>query len=264
MKIAFIGSLHDMERVHAKGDIELALTHLFEHASYRNYYRNIIDNQIRPVILDNSIVELGDALAGDQVLEVAREFTPDVIVAPDCFHDRKETIERTIKFCRDKYRIPELRRVKTMAVAHGKSWEQWQQCFTQHMQNENVDIIGLPFSTTWAVPGIDYTGMTKTVTMMNNRLAMTAWISKSFRRPKPCHLLGANNPVELRTQRSYGFVESHDSSAAYSCARNELLLDFKDGLGAREKFKMDFSWTLSDPQFQMFLENVKTIRSWVK
>lgn len=265
MKIAFIGSIADIEEVHRLGTIDMALTHLFmENKAYSDYFYRRSQNG-KEWILDNSIMELGDALAGDTVLSVAKEFNPDIVVAPDSFNNKKETIARTTDFLRLKYKAGGLGHIKVMAVAHGKNWDDWKDCFITHNQNGQVDVVGIPYGTTFGIPGVAYRNPdSKTIRMMDNRLAMTSWIAQVFRnKSKPCHLLGASEPRELWWQKNHAFIYSHDSSSAYTTgiAGVELLPDL--GLG-REKFKMDFSTAASPEQLALIKKNAATILAWVK
>ena len=264
MKIAFIGSVPDIEEVHALGTIEMALVHLFEKPKYAEYFRKQITHG-REVILDNSIMELGSAVAGTKCLEVAEEFAPSFVVAPDSFNDRKGTIAATTDFLRLKSKKARTRILQTIGVAHGKNWKDWCDCFINHQLNGSIDMIGIPYGTTFEVPGLAYRNKdSKTLVMMDNRLAMTAWIAQNVRKPKPCHLLGASEPRELFWQKKHKFIYSHDSSSAYTTGYNAFVLGPSTGLGGREKFKMDFDLKAGPDAMATIKENAATILSWVK
>lgn len=262
MKVAFIGSIADIDSVHALGSIDMALTHLFlESKPYRDHF---IGRGNKEWILDNSIMELGDSMAADTVLSVAREYYPDIVVAPDSFNNKKETIARTTSFINMKHRLGGLAAIRVMGVAHGKDWDDWKDCFIAHQQNGQIGLVGIPYGTTFEIPGVLYRDKaSKTAVMMDNRLAMTSWIAKNTRKPKPCHLLGASDPRELYWQKNHQFIYSHDSSSAYACGVNGLELVSDKYLG-REKFKMDFNFSANYDQLEMVKKNVSTILNWVK
>ena len=135
MNIYPVGNIQTYERQ----DANMFLTHLvLDHTSYRNMAKNHPGYKI----LDNSLIELGEAISFDLVLWAAKEIGADEVILPDKFKDGITTIEyveRTLEVYKD-----ELKDYKVMAVVHGKDLEEVAKTWKTFTNNPDIDVLGIP------------------------------------------------------------------------------------------------------------------------
>lgn len=117
----------------------MALTHLV--LKYPQYTKAMRDFKGYKV-LDNSLIELGDAMSMDNILEAAEIIEADEIILPDAFLNNKGTIERVEIALNDicKRNLP----YNIMAVAQGKNLQEWADCFATLESIHEIDVIGIP------------------------------------------------------------------------------------------------------------------------
>lgn len=139
MKIIHIlptGNLQDI-----KQDIYMCLTHLVEKdPEYANFFRNTKGYKI----LDNSLIELGDAASLERVLQAAEKIRADEIILPDVFLDREGTLEavfNSLDYLEDHQLIG---KYKLMAVCQGSTPDEFERCFRTLETIPEIDVIGIP------------------------------------------------------------------------------------------------------------------------
>ena len=138
MKLINIYPLNNLQDYN-KQDASMFLTHLV-----LNYteYKDMAKEYSGYKILDNSLIELGEAISFDLVLKAAKEIGADEVVLPDKFKDGLTTIEyveRTLEVYKD-----ELKDYKVMAVVHGKDLEEVTKTWKTFTNNPNIDVLGIP------------------------------------------------------------------------------------------------------------------------
>lgn len=171
------------------------LTHLVERYPF---YAQVARDVSGYKILDNSLIELGDAADLSRVLKAAETIGADEIILPDVFQNGPETL------CAVKNSINKLYRLyrrgahtfpfKLMAVAQGKDVKEWKECYDELLSMPEIHVIGIPKVCTKMHPqGRPY--------FVNNLCNLKA---------KPHHLLGL----------WYSFAELteyHDKDSIRSC-----------------------------------------------
>jgi len=78
-----------------RGSMHFILTRVIDNSQLRRFYAS----QTLYKMLDNGVYETGFPLAGDELLQVAREVKADEVVAPDFFKQKDATFEATKELC---------------------------------------------------------------------------------------------------------------------------------------------------------------------
>lgn len=202
------------EAVQAKTDGDYALVHLFEDpnigpAYYKKFERALEDG--RPVILDNSVFELGVAFEMNKFVDYIRKLKPTYYVIPDALEDAEVTVARAKYFKRHHPDLPG----KSIGVVQGKSLHQMAWCYEQ--LHDLVDMIAFSF---------DLSCYHQIVSEVSNDLR-DSWLSLCLGRPamiagllrmnvidtnKEHHLLGVALPQEMKAYHDVDFITSVDTS----------------------------------------------------
>jgi hypothetical protein len=180
------------------GDYHLLLAHqvLDQPAIHKAFYRDILPTITngrerasksvkalkRPyIIMDNSLIELGEPLSVREVLAAGEIVDARVIVLPDVLGDRIETLNRTMEAMEDLHGLrrlsPYAKQVKALGVAQGRTFTDVFSCARDMIQILGVDIISVPRHVT---------------ATLGTRLDVTRAIS---RYGKPIHLLGFSDNI---------------------------------------------------------------------
>jgi hypothetical protein len=131
--------------------MHMFLTHLVEKYPM---YRNVAQSVKGYKILDNSLIELGDAVDVSRVCDAAERIEAHEIILPDAFQDRDKTLARVDKALNDIIkRYGYKRPFKLMAVAQGKDMAEWVDCYENLLAIEEVDVIGVPKVLAKTAPG---------------------------------------------------------------------------------------------------------------
>lgn len=244
IKICIISPASHLEQYSNLGDCEMALTHLivpnagFHHSEYvtKNYvnYFKQKSQEGKWVILDNSAYEIGkleatnatgQGLGPELVLQAAEMINPSIVIAQDVLCDREATLESTKRFIWEVKNKGLEGKFQIMAVAQGKSKDEWLSSYEDLLKMSEVDQIGfskisvpLSFGGSQATDGcvaLSRLNCTKEVDKMFNSKPGVNLLNKKLPRIKPAHLLGGDNwlPWELEQQKKYEWIFSNDSSA---------------------------------------------------
>lgn len=206
------------------GAMKYGLAHI---ALDNRLYREFLGSPKRYTILDNAADELGTGLTGDDLWGLVRAIRPDEIILPDILKDGEGTYEASMKFYNDHLALQE-DKPKAMAVAQGKTLEEWMSSYKTWLELDLVDVIGVPYDVDFEV-GAQLEGeVTKTNFRAHNRINLIRKIVMELPIRKPIHLLGMNNLRELEVLRDSvenhnGFIRSNDTTGPFAAA-----LDGKD------------------------------------
>lgn len=193
MKFAHIVPVSNMEAI-ADQEYSMYLTHLVE--KYMNYTKIAKANNGYK-ILDNSLIELGDAVNLDRIIRAAYMIGADEIVLPDKFLNGTETIRRVTNALDELTKLRELGNFKLMAVVHGSNVEDWCKCFDYLNNIKEIDVLGIPKVTSTLHPAGRYEFVKFAIDNTH----------------KEIHLLGMwSSLIELFYYRGYGrFIRGVDS-----------------------------------------------------
>lgn len=134
----------------AKQSAHMFLTHLLEQS---DEYCEAVRQMDGYKILDNSVVERGEPVSFDRILEMAEKIGADEIILPDVMGSRKETIHMA-KYCIKRLKeLDLLGRYKIMAVAQGDTVLEWYSCYDKLLDIDEIDVVGIPKIAGDLVPG---------------------------------------------------------------------------------------------------------------
>lgn len=192
----------------------MLLTHLVE--EYPEYAKIARDSH-NYKILDNSLIELGGALSMERLVKAADVIEANEIILPDVFQDGEATVveaKKSIEWLRNH---DLLGKYKLMVVCHGKTFEEWKNCFDQVNAMPEVDVIGVPKVTATWLPHHNRTDL--------------FYIFKNTN--KEVHLLGSWYSLsELLTlgKECWDFVRSADTCLPALCAiQDKTVWENRDG-----------------------------------
>lgn len=191
-------------------DYHLVLTQYYRKIDkYRNYYLDIRKQPGHFIILDNGAAELTESAIEKNVIEVAFELRPNVLVAPDVVHDMSKTLLRTLDFIGSYAYMLHSRDISIMAVPQGETKEEWLECFNVFNNSDQVHWLGI---------SMFYDKM------FGGRVNVLDSIKDIVK--KPCHLLGMwNNPFKLAFEKAYPYVQGVDTAKPVEFGMRSLTLD---------------------------------------
>lgn len=156
MKFCSITPLKNTDLMY-ENEYVMLLAHLSKiDENYVEYARN----SKRYKIMDNSIIELGEAFSMEDLIKEAEKCKVDEIILPDVYLDGERTVKKvksSIEWLRNHNLLG---KYKLMAVCHGRGPKELSDTF--HALNEipEIDVIGIPkVLTTWVtsrVKGAEY------------------------------------------------------------------------------------------------------------
>lgn len=108
-------------------------------------YREVARKSEGYKILDNSIIETGEAFDIEEVLKAAEIIGANEVILPDVYMDGPATLN-AVRDSLEYINIhPEWRdRYNWMAVAQGRNETEWVECFKTLESIRDIDVIGIP------------------------------------------------------------------------------------------------------------------------
>jgi len=200
------------DRVQQVTDGDYFLVHLYEtHQEYLNKFYKA-RSEGRETILDNSIFELGTAFDMHKFANWVDRTTPTWYIIPDVLENRVGTIVNLDKWNQQYSDLLS----KKIAVAQGKTYDDFVECYRYIIEAGNVDMVAISF---------DYSFYEKLVPSPNKYLSWAlgrvATLGKMLQdgiidRSKPHHLLGIALPLEglfyTSNREHYDWLYSIDTS----------------------------------------------------
>lgn len=248
MKIAFINPIHYLELQNS--DYHLALTHLvLKYPKYAQFYKECREKGDF-VILDNSLIELGEAVEIDKVLEAAEIINPNEIVLPDVFLNKNETINTVIKTLFELVsKKGTISKYKLQVVCHGKNDKEWKECWDTFSVYPEIDCIAIPKVTTTIFKG--------------GRPEAVRYALENNPNNKDIHLLGIWEDVsELKeyTEEEREKIRGVDSSIFFHCTVEGQ--SFEKGETKKPDYKIDLE-NKYNFDFKLLEENINYENSLV-
>lgn len=153
MKFCSITPLKNADLMY-ENDCIMLLAHL---SKIDRNYRDLARNSNRYKIMDNSIIELGEAFSLRDLINEAEECRVNEIILPDAFKDGCATVklvEQSIEWMRDN---GYLGKFKLMAVCHGKDAKEFVDTLESLIKIPEIDVIGIPkIASTWMVSRVKW------------------------------------------------------------------------------------------------------------
>lgn len=240
-----IGLLEGLKELEILGDYLLLLAHEVLKTPKR-YVELLKGAQSTYIILDNGVIELGQAVGLEQMVDArdivrdARGWAPDMIVLPDVFDDMEGTITNAF-FFHDIY-MQNFERL--MAIPHGKTWAQFMLCTQRLAELEGVKM--------WGIPRI-----------LQHNLGTRSWACHyaTLQSRLPVHLLGFSGNVKDDMCTCWGDSVGIDSSLPLVLGQLELDLKALLAPGFHTRGEKSF-WNSQEPittQTQQLLHNVREL-----
>ena len=222
-------------------DYGYALVHLFEtHPEYYKFFKSLREHTDIPVLLDNSIFELGHSFDPVKYIEWINKLDPNYYIVPDVLEDAPDTIHHWKRFVGDHKEDTDALRI---GVVQGRDWNDLVRCY--NFMSCEADYIAISF---------DYShylniGLEES-TIADSKLQRYCSGRKRFIRQlideniwnwdKPHHLLGCSLAKEFRyyvDQNIYN-IKSCDTSNPVVAAIKGLKYNDDQGLYNKPKTKL--------------------------
>lgn len=252
MQVAIIAPIPLLYKYAIRSKYHMALAHLvLENLDYANFYRER-SAAGEYVILDNSIIELGEAVSIDIILEAAARIKAHEIILPDVYRDGMGTlnaIDRVFHHDAEK-----LKGYKLMAVPQGKTMSDWLYCYKKILRNfPQIDVIGIPKSTS----------MFEDDTIGRDNLVQHLYSHGFVKYDKEYHLLGVhNNPAEILVSSRHKWIRGVDTCLPVLCGQLGVSFHPKKGmLIDRPSNKPDF-YNGTDLFPGLIDRNLKCMMAW--
>jgi len=260
MAIAHEAPICILDTVKMYTDFDYALVHLLEESKeYKDYFYNntalknnafkSLNTRRRPIILDNSIFELGEAFESEKYESYVRDLNPDIYIMPDVLGDKEATLHNATQWAKKEFER------YSMAVIQGQSMDELVECYKEFLKLD-IDAIAIGFNHSFFVN--DET--TRDWDQANSRIRLVKHLKESciWDYNKYHHLLGCSLPLEF-SHCIYHDINSVDTSSPVLHG----LLDIKfNEMGVLEKKKIKVNemmyTTVYPEQIEKIVENIKT------
>ena len=272
MRIAHEAPKCIFKKVRSVTDYDYALLHLlFEDPEYLEMFQESSHMQ-REIILDNSLFELGDAMAPEKLAQGIELIKPNWYIVPDALNNGPLTCQRWDEWestFGKEYK--DVLGMGSIGVVQGSTWEEYKMCYKYI--SEKADKIALSGMLTPHFTG--YTSLnprTREDTAFEDK-----WIGRThmirelmrdgiWRWDKPHHLLGATNPIEfsdpLYTKFCFDSVDT--SSPVMAGIRGEKYT--VKGLSKKPEGKLcdNINISLTKKQEALVFDNIAAFRKIVQ
>ena len=172
-------------------------------AAYQQLYGYDVPRKFQDscVIMDNSVVELGETFNFEDCLTAANTVNADYLVAADCFLDHVATMKRSTEFL-NKFaaQVEFAAKLKLMGVVQGSTLDECMECAGMYARNTWFGAIAVPRCLT---------------PVLGSRMQVLMQIQKRFAgRFKNIHMLGfSDNLIDDVCCARLPFVSGIDSAA---------------------------------------------------
>jgi hypothetical protein len=219
---------------------------------YADFYRKKLQKS-EFSILDNSAYELGQSIALDELHRLGEEYKPSHLVLPDVYGDYSKTMKLTSDYC---MKYGEISTPKFFAVVQGQTWEEYQLCLLDYLDNSYIDVIALTFR-------VLKDGTTREVFLKE----MLQRFRTRFQ-SKKIHFLGCgsvNEFIELHPSLK-AEIYSVDTSAPiiHGWTGNEFTKDGFVGEKPKDKLAECLDIKLDNYQLDIIYTNVAHFKNYVK
>lgn len=219
-------------------DYGYALVHLFEtHSKYYEWYKNMREKSDTPVLLDNSIFELGKSFDPKKYSMWIDKLNPNWYIVPDVLESAPETIQQWKNWMRDYNDGGECLRI---GVVQGENWNDLVDCY--NFMKSEADYIAISFDYSYYM----HTG-TIDSDIVSERLSKFSSGRKRFIRQlideghwcweKPHHLLGCSLAREFKFYVDNNIYNIRSVDTSNPVVAGIKRLRYNDSMGLTEKPK---------------------------
>jgi len=260
MTIAHEAPICILDIVKAHTDIDYALVHLLEESKeYKDYFYNntelknnafrTLNTRRRPIILDCSVFELGEAFEAEKYEHYVRDLNPDIYIMPDVLGDKDATLKNA-KIWSEK----EFERY-SMAVVQGQSMDELVECYQEFLKLD-IDAIAIGFNHNFMVNDES----TRDWDQANSRIRLVKYLKEKniWDNTRYHHLLGCSLPLEFAHPVYHNCINSVDTSSPV--LHGLLDIDYDEfGLLEKKKIKVNelMYKTVYPEQIEKIVDNIK-------
>jgi len=246
-------------------DYQYCLVHLLEESkSYLKHFEECRDNKI-PVLLDNSLFELGEAFTNDRFAKFIRILKPNQYVIPDVFNDYRGTIRNVLKWKESGY-FEEFKESESIGVIQGNTYEEYVKCY-KSLDESGVDVLAISF-------GYDYYSLKnpyidKNQARMFGRITLINRLIKDkvINPKKKHHLLGAGLPQEFMFYKhpKFHFIKQLDTSSPIIHGMHNIRY-MQGGLIHKLEVKLadELNTQISETQMSLIYKNIDKFRKLIE
>lgn len=232
-------------------DYTLLLAHLIDADTT---YKQVCTAKNGYKILDNSVIELGEAVDIHHLNSIARDIGAHELILPDVFKNKEKTIEsvdNAIKTLKEIYKDCEIP-YKLMAVPQGNTMQEFKECLDMFLENPDIDVLGIP-------------KLLDSMLLTSRRHVLEYLHTHPKRKNKQFHLLGMQNNLEEihGIATAYPWVRGLDTCGVYILSRDGKKLNPLTGAPRPEK-TIDFADEFSEDIKKLLDENIAVVDSWLK
>lgn len=261
MSIAHEAPICILDIVKEHTDYDYCLIHLIEESKeYKDYfynntavrnnsYFNSINARIRPIILDHSVFELGEAFESTKYEFYIRDLNPDIYIMPDVLGNKEATLDNA-----KEWNEKEFERY-SMAVVQGQSMDELVECYQEFLELD-IDAIAIGFNHNFMINDES----TRDWDQANGRIRLIKYLKekKIWDNTKYHHLLGCSLPLEFAHPVYHNSINSVDTSSPV--LHGLLDIDY-DEFGMLEKRKIKVNElmysTVYPEQIEKIVDNIK-------
>ena len=240
-------------------DYAYALVHLFEtYPEYYKFFKNLRDTTDVPVLLDNSIFELGEAFDSKDYIRWIDMLNPNYYIVPDVLGDARGTIHNWMEFNRREL-PPEPVQI---GVVTGKCWQDIVECY--QFMSLHADYLALGFNYNYyKIVGLGDNKLEKWCT--GRQRTIKHLIDEGvWNWNKPHHLLGCSLAKEFRyyVDNNIYNIKSCDTSNPIVAAIHDIQYNDDFGLERKPVAKLAdlIEYKMNSSQLELLNYNVKMFK----
>ena len=219
-------------------DYGYALVHLFEtHPEYYKFFKDMTDTGETPVLLDNSIFELGKSFDPKKYVKWIDELQPNWYIVPDVLESCPDTIQQWKEWNQLYDDTTDALRI---GVVQGRDWNELVRCY--NFMKDNADYIAISFDYSYyQLTGLveDSWGTDKLTRFCSGRKRFIRQLIDEgyWCWDKPHHLLGCSLAREFRyyVDNNVYNIKSVDTSNPVVAAIKDLRYNDDQGLYMKPK-----------------------------
>lgn len=248
-------------------DYDYCLMHLYlKYKQYNDFFHNSV-KMGRKVILDNSACELRNSNEGinfNAYVDIINELNPTEYIIPDEFNNFEKNVT-FIEIWTKSYikKIYTNKKIKSIGVVHGETFEKMLECYEILSKNEYVDKIAINFDEApFNIPFTDNVSINKSLGRV--KFILELMTKPYFNRNKKHHILGCHTPQEFNIYKNFNWIETIDTSNPIMAGID--LMKYNDGLLYKPISNIDkiFEIKLSEEQKDIILYNVNEFKKFIK
>lgn len=255
INLCFMSPIKYLSKYTELGDMLFALPHIIDES---NEYTDYFYKNPKYKILDSGVIELGKPYAAEELFRVAKSIDANEVALPDYLFDAEQTIQCATSFGKEIDNLQDLE-FNLMGIVQGDSVDNWLRCFEVLSNLSYVNVLGISIYSSNV-----FKSYTNRDDCLHNRIkCVEVLLSKNMiPKKKSIHLLGMEDPAELRYQKEHEFIRSCDTTRPIIYGVNKVVYT-SDGYIPTDYYKgpkMDYYTTIDSECHAFILENINIVK----